>query len=389
MFAARTPADLTPNRLSRLLAAAPPRIDLTLANPTQAGIEYPGGEILAALTNPEGLRYQPDARGLPQARAAVAAHAGCAAEDVLLSGSTSEAYGWLFKLLCAPGDDVLVPRPSYPLFECLAELEGVAVRQYPLLAGERWAVDVDAVGRAIGPRTRAVIVVSPNNPTGSYLKRDEAAALTELCARHGLALIADEVFRDYGFADDARRAAQAWRDPRCLSFSLNGLSKSAGLPQLKVGWTVVGGPDELRRQALDRLEWIADAYLPLASPTQHAVARWLELAPVIRERIRARTAANLAALRGLIAPDSPYRLLEPEGGWMAIIEVPRIHSEEEWACRLLERDGVLVQPGYFYDFERDGYLVVSLLPEPEAFAAGIRICLDAVNLVPACSRLSP
>lgn len=377
MFSGRTPASLAPNRLSQLLAerkaAGAPIIDLTVSNPTGVGLPYPHTEILAALDDPRSLSYEPTARGLAEARRAIADwHAGQGApadpESLILAGSTSEAYGWLFKLLCEPGERVLTPRPSYPLFECLAQLDAVRVQQYPLVEEFAWGLDVAELDRLAGPGTKAVILVNPNNPTGTYLKRAEWLRLQEFAAYRGLAVIADEVFFDYAWRPDASRVSSLEGPHLALTFTLSGLSKIAALPQMKLGWVHVAGPAELRRAALDRLEWIADSYLPVSAPVQHAATRWLELTPAIQAAIRTRTADNLARLQSALGPQSGCRVKTPEGGWCALLEVPRVHADEEWAALILERASIWLQPGYFYDFQREGFLVLSLLPEPGVFA---------------------
>jgi aspartate/methionine/tyrosine aminotransferase len=388
MFSGRFQWDLRPNRLTRLLQQrrrrGEPVLDLTESNPTRAGLAYPGGEILAALADPRSLVYQPSPAGLPEARAAVAryyASRGCPVDPaaILLTASTSEAYAYLFKLLTDPGDEVLVPRPSYPLFEFLAAMESVRAAHYPLVYHGGWSLDPDALARAVTPRTRAIVVVHPNNPTGSFLKREELAALIELCAARGLALVADEVFADYAFAPDSRRAPTLAGVGDVPAFVMSGLSKGAGLPQLKLGWIVAAGPQPARAEAFARLEWIADTYLSVGAPVQHAAARLLELAPAIAGAIAGRTRANLDVLRACLGPRSPARVLAVEGGWYATVQVPRTRPEEEWALELLGEDGVLVQPGFFYDFDAEAYLVVSLITEPLVFQAGVRRLLARVE----------
>ncbi len=277
MFSERASFRLVPNRIAAAVQARrdgrAPLVDLTLSNPTAAGLGPPE-ELLASLSDARAARYEPEAIGLAAAREAVAADFGrrgvaVPPDRIVLSASTSEAYAWLFKLLCDPGDTVLVPRPSYPLFEYLARLESVAVESYPLRYDGEWHLVPGEVARALGPRTRAVVVVTPNNPTGSYLKKDELAALRALCAERGIALVSDEVFADYSFAPDERRAPSAAHEGPCLAFGLGGLSKSCGLPQLKLGWTAVSGPQALVRDALARLELVADSYLSVGAPVQH------------------------------------------------------------------------------------------------------------------------
>ena len=371
-FSSRTPPSFRPNalaaRAAALRRAGEPLLDLTLSNPTQAGIGYPEKEILEALGDARALRYEPGPKGSAEAREAIAAwhgRHGAAAdpEHLVLASSTSEAYGWLFKLLCEPGDAVMTPQPSYPLFECLAELEGVRAAPYPLEEERGWRLDIAALEAALDERARAVVVVNPNNPTGTYLRREEWLRLEELAAVRGLAVIADEVFFDYRWRESTPRATSLAAPHLALTFTLGGLSKSAGLPQMKLGWIHVAGPERLRQEALERLEWIADAYLPVAAPVQMAAARWLELAPAVQDRILWRVLGNWDVLRERLRAAPAWRAHEPEGGWTVLIEAPRIHTGEEWAVRILEEARVLVQPGYFYDFEREAFLAVSLLPE--------------------------
>lgn len=376
MFSSRLRWNLNPNPLSRLLAekrsGGATVLDLTESNPTHAGLAYPEG-LLDALASPRALRYEPDPAGTAGAREAVASYYGgrVAPNRLLLTASTSEAYSFVFKLLADPGDEVLVPRPSYPLFEFLADLESVKAIQYPLVYDHGWMIDFDRLAALTSPRTRAIVVVNPNNPTGSFLKREELARLSSLCVERGLALIADEVFADFDFDEDESRVSTlADRELEILSFSLSGLSKVSGLPQVKLGWIVVSGPERQRREAFARLEFIADTYLSVGTPVQCAAPVLLGAGISIREQIRRRTAENLRELRQLVR-GSAFGLLEVEGGWYATVQVPRIRSEEEWVLELLQRLNVLVQPGFFYDFEREGFVVVSLLTPEPIFKEGI------------------
>ena len=385
MFSSRLNWSQHPNRLSALLAekrrAGAPVLDLTESNPTRVGLVYAQDEILGSLASAQALRYDPSARGLPEAREAVAGYyrsrgTHIRSEQVLLTASTSEAYSYLFKLLADPGDEILAPRPSYPLFEFLAGLESVHIRQYPLRYDGVWHIDFDALERAITPRTRAIVVVNPNNPTGSFLKRAELELLDTLAAERGLAIFSDEVFRDYAFASGADRVSTLAGDRKALTFSMSGLSKIAGLPQLKLGWIVVNepaasGPHRDRaNQALAALELIADTYLSVSTPVQAALPRLLAISGGILEHIRARTASNLIRLRETVH-GSAATLLGTEGGWYAVLQVPRTRSEEDWCLQLLDECGVLVQPGFFFDFESEAFLVLSLLPEPATFAEGV------------------
>jgi alanine-synthesizing transaminase len=365
VFSSRLNWSQRQNRLSALLDEKRRNgtqvLDLTESNPTRAGLAYPQAEILAALADPTALRYHPSPRGLDSAREAVAGYyrdrgTQIDSEQILLTASTSEAYAYLFKLLTNPGDEILAPRPSYPLFEFLAGLESVNIRQYPLRYDGVWHVDFDALEKAITPRTRGIVVVNLNNPTGSFLKRAELDRLDSLAAERRLAILSDEVFRDYGFGEDAERVSTLAGERQALTFSMSGLSKIAGLPQMKLGWVALSGPD--REQAMDALELIADTYLSVSTTVQAALPRLLGLSDGILEQIRRRTASNLARLREAIHGSS------------AALQVPRVRTEEEWTLKLLGESDVLVQPGFFFDFETEAFLVLSLLPEPGTFAEG-------------------
>ena len=377
MFSTRIPPNLEPNTLTRTLATLRARgeavLDLTETNPTRAGLEYPP-DLLAPLAEAGSLLYEPHPFGLAGAREAVSAGYRDAGLDVppaqvVLTASTSEAYSFLFKLLCDPGDEVLVPAPSYPLFEQLSRLDGIAARSYPLEYHGLWSADTAEVERLVTPRTRAILTVSPNNPTGSMLAPSELAALRGTCRRHGLALVADEVFADYLLEPRADRAA-ALEGADVLTFSLGGLSKSVGLPQLKLGWIAAAGPGRLLAPALGRLEVIGDAYLSVGTPVQRATGSLLAAGARVRTAIHERIRANLESLREAAA-GTPCTALRVEGGWSAVVRVPATRSEERLAIELLEHDRVLAHPGYFFDFPREAYLVVSLLPRPAVFADGI------------------
>jgi aspartate/methionine/tyrosine aminotransferase len=367
-------------------------IDLTETNPTRVGLPYPTDEIRAALARTDVATYQPAPLGLPDARAAVAAdyaRAGVAvdAQRVVLTASSSESYGFLFKLLADPGDAVLVPEPSYPLFEYLARLEGVVPVPYRLAFDGVWHIDgaslEDAVyaARDRGAPPRAIVVVSPNNPTGSFLKRDDLARLSIVAATHDLALIADEVFADYPFAPDPTRVPALAVDPAVTddvrAFSLGGLSKSCGLPHLKLGWIVVGG--RAPAESLAALELVADTYLSVGAPVQAALPELLRAGAGVRAAIAARVAANRAALAAAFPPGSTTSVLPAEGGWSAILRLPSTRSDEAWAAALLGEAGVRVQPGYFFDLRGGAYLVVSLLPPPGPFLEGVRRVVALVD----------
>ncbi len=354
----RTAFDGRPNVLARALAERRPELDLTVSNPTRVGLEYPAEAILAALADPRALRYEPLPFGLPAARAAAAAVMGGAPERTVLAASTSEAYGWLFKLLCDPGDEVLCPSPSYPLFAHLAAFEGVRLRPYRLAYDGAWHVDLDSVRPT--PRTRAILVVSPNNPTGSYATAGELEAL----AARGLPLVVDEVFAPYRLVEGG--APRALEAPGTV-FALGGLSKQAGLPQMKAGWVSVGGPGA--EDVLARLELVADTWLSVGAPVQHALPALL--ASSVEGRILDRVRGNLGRLRAALA-GSAVEVLRVEGGWSAVLRLPGTRSEEAWVVGLLREQGVLVQPGWFYDFEGGPYAVVSLPTPPGVLDEGLR-----------------
>jgi hypothetical protein len=340
-----------------------PLYDLTETNPTRARIPYPHDELQEALARGARASYDPDPRGIRSAREALAAQLQCDPDELLLTASTSEAYSFLFKLLTDPGDVVLTARPSYPLLEHLASMELVELRFFPLEFHRRWEIHdlpVDA-------RVRAIVVVNPNNPTGSYVSAAEQDAL----ASHGIPIISDEVFLDYPLEG----AGSSFVRHDVLTFTLGGLSKSAGLPHFKLGWIRVSGPG--KREALDALELIADNFLSVATPVQVALPELLRIAPRIRASISARTRANLDALRAAFADTPAVRVLPVEGGWSAVLRVPRLMSDEELALMLLDR-GVVVQPGYFFDFDREGHLVLSLLTEEETFRGGVAEIWSAV-----------
>jgi alanine-synthesizing transaminase len=384
MFSRRVPAKLTPNALThaagRARRAGRRLLDLTVSNPTIVGLAYPS-DLLAPLSAASALEYAPEPLGPVPGREAVAHDYGrrgvaVDAGRVGLTASTSEAYSLIFKLLCDAGDEVLVPQPSYPLFDHLARLDLVEIRPYGLDPHGGWCLDVEPIRAAVSARTRAIVVVTPNNPTGSCLGEGEFARLDELAAARGLAVISDEVFADYPVSPGSDTVVSVLSRPRrALSFALGGLSKSTGLPQVKLGWFAVGGPDPVVREALGRLEIIADAYLSVGTPVALAASWLFERGRVVREAIAARIRRNLGVARR-VAAAHPWCDLQPVGGgWTAVLRVPAVRTEEGLCLALVEERHVLVHPGYFFDFPTEAYLVVSLLTPPEAFEEGmVRIC---------------
>jgi hypothetical protein len=390
MFSSRTDWLLTPNRFSQLVeerrARGLPILDLMESNPTRCGFAFDAEEILAPLRNPRALTYEPDPRGLGTARDAVAQYYSergveVHSNQIFLTSSTSEAYAFVFRLLANPGDRILAPQPSYPLFDFLGGLNDVEVLAYPLVYHEGWQVDLETLAAQAESHPRAVLVVHPNNPTGSYVQKPELARILESCGRSQAALIADEVFADYAFASDADRVASHTQVRDALTFTLSGLSKISALPQMKLAWIVVSGPPELSGEACARLEVIADTYLSVSAPIALAAPRWLAYRREIQPQILERVKRNLRKLDELLSQGPPVSRLKVEGGWYAILRVPVTRSDEDWATDLLTDEGVLVHPGHFYDFPSEGFLVLSLLPALETFAEALRRVISGI-----CSR---
>jgi aspartate/methionine/tyrosine aminotransferase len=388
MFSNRTGWKLTPNRFTQaqfdLRSAGAEILDLSVSNPTRADLHYDADTILGSLTHLEALDYDPQPLGLLSARQAVADyyradHQGydLDTESILLTTSTSEGYSYVFRLLCNPGDEILVPKPSYPLFEFLADLQDVHLVPYPLLYDHGWQIDLPSLYGAVTPRTRGIVLVHPNNPTGSYTKSAEVSDLNHFCQENALALIVDEVFLDYAH-DGVSRPSFAMNNG-ALTFTLSGLSKISGLPQMKVAWIVTSGPEERKIAALARLQVIADTYLSMNAPLQLATPALLDqrksLQPLLLDRVR----ANLGELDRQLAHQKTCSRLDVEGGWYAILRVPATQSDEDLAIDLLRKAGVLVHPGHFYDFPNDGYLVLSLITPTVTFREGIQRVLDVLN----------
>jgi alanine-synthesizing transaminase len=387
MFSERVPPSLEPNRIAQAVRRARdahrPLIDLTVTNPTSVGIDY-GSEILQPLSDLAGITYAPHPFGLSVARQAVAedyARKGLMMDPdrIVLTSSTSEAYSLLFKLLCAPsGDAVMIPVPSYPLFEHLTMLDGVRGIPYRLDYHGRWTIVTEDLDRCWTGAVRAVLAVSPNNPTGSVLSREELAALSSRCAERSAALIVDEVFADFPLTPGVGDAS--FLDAECLTFRLGGLSKSAGLPQVKLGWIAVDGPPRLVREALGRLEIICDAYLSVSTPVQGAAPKLIEAGAAIRRQILERLDTNVAALKASAASHPALEAFNTEAGWSSVIRVPSTRPEEDLVVDLLQLDDVLVHPGFFFDFPHESFIVVSLLPEPRLFAEGIRRLMERADV---------
>jgi alanine-synthesizing transaminase len=385
MFSQRTNWKLTPNKYTRALeqirASGRPLIDLTVSNPTACGFHYDSAAILRSFQNEKTLAYEPEAKGLLAAREAVAQYyrddhaATVAPESLVLTTSTSEAYSFVFRLLCDPHDEILVPKPSYPLFDFLGDLQDVKLVPYALQYAHGWFIDFTSLRRSLTPRTRAILLVHPNNPTGSYVKPDEVPQLNTLCREHNLALIVDEVFLDYQLRPRSRQTFAA--NPDALTFTLSGLSKISALPQMKIAWVVSSGPESLTQPALERLEIIADTYLSLSSPVQWAFSELLAQRRNMQPQLQIRVQENWSQLKSL-AHGKNCEVLEPEGGWYAVLQTRPATSAEDLAIEIMQKARVLVHPGHFYDFPSDDYLVVSLIVPEDQFKKGISSVIESL-----------
>jgi alanine-synthesizing transaminase len=382
MFSRRTEWNLAPNRLTlahkEAVSSGKKIIDLTISNPTQTEIEYHESAILDALANPKSLDYDPQPKGLLSAREAVSQYYAPTidAESLILTTSTSEGYSFVFRLLCNSGDEILVPKPSYPLFDFLAELQDVSLVPYSLIYDHGWQIDFHSLETALTPKSRAVVLVHPNNPTGSYISALERQHLNELCGRHKLALIVDEVFLDYAHGKPQPTFA-ANRD--ALTFTLSGISKISALPQMKLAWITTSGPSAEVAQAMQRLDIIADTYLSLNAPVQLAAPILLNQRKTIQPQLMNRVRANLAELDQQLAMQKSCTRLVIQGGWYAVLRIPVTRSDEDFAIELLQRSGVLVHPGHFYDFPGDGHLILSLIAVQKEFRSGIAAVLESAN----------
>jgi alanine-synthesizing transaminase len=386
MFADRTNWKFDANRLSEALArrrkTGQPLLDLTASNPTTCGFQYHAGAMLRALSNPKALVYDPEARGLVPARRAVvdyyASHkTRVRVDDIILTTSTSEAYSFVFRTLCNPSDEILVSEPSYPLFAFLAGIQDVKLVPYPLIYDHGWQTDLHSLERAITGRTRAVIVVHPNNPTGHFTKPNEITRLNQICAARNLAIIADEVFLDFGLTEIT--AATFAANDAVLTFTMSGISKICGLPQMKAAWLLTSGPEELKARAIERLEIIADTYLSMNAPVQYALPTFLDQRQEFQSQVMARVRKNLNELDRQLELQKTCSRLEVEAGWYAVLRIPATQSDEDFALLLLESKGVYTHPGHFYDFSADGFLVVSLITPAEDFAEGIKLLFSSFD----------
>jgi alanine-synthesizing transaminase len=378
MFASRTNWNLKPNRLAEALerhkSSGRRLLDLSASNPTECGFKYDSAAIMRSLCSPASLQYRPEPKGLKSARQAVADYytehgEHVAIDDLILTASTSEAYSFIFRLLCNPGDELLIPTPGYPLFDFLADVNDVKLIRYALFYDHGWHIDTHALKQAITSRTRGVIVVHPNNPTGHFTRLEEIAQLNQICSNGNMAIVADEVFLDFSLGEPQKSFVA---NDGALTFTMSGISKISGLPQMKFAWLIASGPENEKREALARLEMIADTYLSLNAPIQLAAPVLLQQRKQFHQQLTARVRTNLGEIDSQLAKNPQISRLVVEGGWYAVLRIPATHSDEEIAIALLEKHDVYVHPGHFYDFPGDGYLVVSLITPEDDFRAGLR-----------------
>lgn len=387
MFSARTNWRLTPNRIARGLEEMKKSgtriLDLTESNPTRAGFRYLEPSLLTPFKNPKNLRYAPSPEGLLKSRLAICRYyrekgISVQPEQMILTSGTSEAYSWIFRLLADPDERILIPQPSYPLFSFLADLNDLKTDFYTLRYDGGWEIAIESLKTACSAKTKALVLVHPNNPTGSFVKKGEFSEIIRIAGENSMALISDEVFSDYAFSPDPNRIRSFAECSDVLTFTLGGISKLFGLPQMKLSWIVVSGPKRLIHDTLARLHIIADTYLSVGTPVQEALNDWMKKRKKIREEILTRARENhvwLSEKTGGRAAD----LLHAEGGWYGILKLPRIKSEEEWVLEFLEQDRVLVQPGYFFDFKEEAHVVLSLLPPPHLFQTGVTRILNRIG----------
>lgn len=386
MFAKRTDWKLAQNELMARLEALQKEgaeiLNLTESNPTRCRFHYPAEKILPTLSSPQSMDYDPSPLGALKAREAVSAYyqrrtIAVPSEKIILTASTSEAYSFLFRLLLNPGESILVPRPSYPLFEFLAQLNDVEMAHYSLVYDDGWHIDLENLKQSLDASVRAIVLVNPNNPTGSLISPKELLQINEFCKREDIAIICDEVFLDYSFPDHAAQAISLAGNNAALTFTLGGLSKSMALPQMKLGWIVASGPEKLTENSLARLEVICDTYLSVNTPVQNSLQSWLLLTSEIQNEVLARISENYKFLGQNVIDGCSC--LKVQGGWYAILRLPSNQSEEEWAVEFLEKDRVFVHPGYFFDFEEEPFIVMSLLPPAEVFNKGIERIFSRVR----------
>ncbi len=378
LFARRTDWSLSSNRITQVLdqlkKGGVSFFDLTESNPTRCGFAFPNETVINTLGNEDNLRYEPLPQGSVKAREAVSGYYRAKGfdvpiENIILTSSTSEAYSHLFRLLVNAGEKALFPRPSYPLFQFLGDLSDVHLDYYPLMCEQRWEIDFEKLSDTLTSGAKAVVLVNPNNPTGSFVKGKELDALNRICRAKNIPIICDEVFGDFAFSC-RKDGVSLVNNDAVLTFVLGGLSKTLALPQMKLSWIVMSGPAEWVKTARERLEVIADTYLSVSAPVQNALGRWLSLKDQIQGEIQDRLKRNLQFLKEQVR-GGPCRLFEPEGGWYAVLKIPQTLTEEEWVMKFLQEDRIFVHPGYFFDFDEEAFIIVSLLPPEEVFQSGV------------------
>ncbi len=389
MFASRTNWKRDTNPLSllkkKLEDQGVPVLDLTESNPTHCEFAYLNGMLLRAFADPRNFSYEPSPHGLEGTRQAISSYyqekgIRVSPKQIFLTASTSEAYSFIFRLLCNPGDHVLVPRPSYPLFDFLGDINDVILDPYRLSYEGTWKIDALLLQKTVGPETKAILFVNPNNPTSSFVKQDELASILPIAKEKDLAFIADEVFSNFALSPARQRVKSFAEIPEVLTFTLEGISKTLGLPQMKLAWIVLNGPPALVKEATARLEIICDTYLSVSTPVQYALPIWLAEQKEIHKEISGRLIKNLNLLKKTLEAFPMVTLLEPEAGWYAVLRIPRVQSEEAWCLEILAKDHILVHPGFFFDFEEEAYLVVSLLPPAAVFQEGLQRLLTRIKM---------
>jgi len=359
-------------------------LDLTESNPSRCKFQSLDRSLVKSLGKKENLEYRPEPKGLESSREAIQKYyqerrIKISSNQLFLTSSTSEAYSFLFRLLANAGDHVLFPTPSYPLFQFLVDINDLEMGTYSLKADDQWQIDFEDLEASITAKTKIIVLVNPNNPTGSYMKADELEKLNEICLQNRLCLLSDEVFWDYSFGPD-NQGVSLMQNVTVPSFVLGGISKTLGLPQMKLSWIAMDGPTEFISEASQRLEIISDTYLSVNTPTQNALADWMQKRPKIQDEIRQRLNDNRARLISEIKNDEVLSLCHGEGGWYSILKIPSTYSEEEWVLKFLREDQVYVHPGYFFDFENQAHIVVSLLTPSDTFQKGIQKILKRINV---------
>lgn len=388
MFSCRTNWNFQNNRITKLIQEYQRNnisiIDLSESNPTKVGFNYPEKFVLKDFCSGKNLIYNPHPKGLINAREAICKfyhkkNINIHPESIIITAGSSDAYNYIFRLIAEPGDEILVPSPSYPLLQFLSRLNDISIKNYRLLYDGEWHIDIDSIYRNITNKTKAILFIHPNNPTGSYVKNEEYEKVLELANRYGLIFISDEVFYEYEIEDKPNKFNSFSEKSDILTFTINGISKLLGLSQMKLGWVIVSGPNKLKQEAINRLEIISDTFLSVNTPVQNSLPIWLENYEELHNQIKHRVIINYFRIKDQILANSAIELLNVEGGWNGILRFPNIFTDEQWVELFLKKYRLFLQPGYFYDFERGAYLLVSLLLPENIIKKNIIAVLDEVK----------